>query len=129
MTQRKHILGVNVVLLVAALGLGWKLVGDWRWNAVRQLDNLVDSRKGISGFVLPPERAPSGAGGQVVAANMFSRDRNNIVAAPAEESTPPPPLPVVIGTMRLGSSYEALMAESAQNASTAFKQVRAGAVI
>lgn len=129
MTQNKHILTMNVVLLAIAVTLSWKLLADWKTSAVRQTETAGRPVDNL-GFNVPSEPVLSAAGGQVVAANLFSKDRNSIVELPpAAPATPPPPLPVVIGTMKLGSSYEALMAESAQNASTAFKQVKVGGSI
>jgi hypothetical protein len=130
MTQKKHILSINVVLLAISIGLSWKLSRDWRASANRQLETSTSAAAETANFNLPPEPLPTGAGGLVVAENLFSKDRNNEVTLPAAApAAPPPPLPVVVGTMRLGSSYEALMAENAQNASAAFKQVKTGATV
>jgi hypothetical protein len=129
MTQSKQIIFVNLLLLGAVVGLAFKLAADWRSAAVHQLPVGTASTALGSSYTLPGATALV-AGSQVITRNPFSADRNSIVeVAKAVESGPPPVLPVVVGTMRLGGGYEALMAENAQTASSTFKQVKTGAVV
>jgi hypothetical protein len=61
---------------------------------------------------------------EIVAKNLFTPDRNNQTAQAA--NVPPPPPPIVFGTMNLGGSYEALMAERGQPSRPGFRRVKKG---
>lgn len=121
---------VNLLLVAASVALGWKLALDWRSARDRQINSGLSANDNRPSYVPPASKAVAMAGGEVVSSNPFSPDRSSVIeqAAPVAAG-PPPQLPVVVGTMRLGANYEALMAESAQTASTSFKQVKTGAVV
>ena len=130
MTQRNQIIILNVALLAASMWLGLRLVDEWRKSLNPYSAGPIVSKPYVSAFTFPSTGSVSASGSQIIARNPFSPDRNSIVApSPVPASGPPPQLPIVIGTMKLGENYEALMAETVQSASTSSKQLKSGAVI
>lgn len=112
--MRKQMLFVNLILLIVAASLGWKLRADWMMAARRQAALAATS----STATLPvagPAAAPAPAGGWevMVAGNLFFSDRNNEMPRVAEKR-PMPPDPILIGTMNLGRTKLALLLEANQ---------------
>ena len=114
---------INVVLLVAAIGLAVKLRGDWL---------RASRRYAVLGAATPtpPAAAPApavlAADWEVIAQrNLFSPDRNNELPKSAVEK--PPPEPIVIGIINLGPGKKlALMSDASPRADSAPRQVKEG---
>ncbi len=105
--------------------LAWRLVSDWRF-ANRRYSGGIHSAA-LSAPYTPssaPQR-PAPPVAEIVAKNLFSPDRNNQVTETGS-SEPPPPLPIVYGTVNLGGSFEALMAEHGTSARPSFRRIKKG---
>jgi hypothetical protein len=123
--QRRQLWFLNAVLAGCAILMATRLAGDWKRGNERY--SRLDSRSGAAPTVPPvPVSGPSPiSGSEVVAKNLFSRDRNNDRPQVAQTQAAAP-LPVVIGTLRLGSGYEALMADAVEAAAHRFRRVKKG---
>ena len=123
--HRRQLLILYAGLSIAAGLLAWRLEGEWQRANLRYKAWVRLHREAPA--VLPPRppERPALPSGEVVAKNLFTPDRNNEIAQ-AEKPQPPPPIPVVFGTINLGSSYEALMAEAGQTATRSFHRVKNG---
>jgi hypothetical protein len=114
-----------VILLLAALGLGYKLRADWKRTAQRQdvlLAGAAPTAPSAAGLPAAPQ--PATGSELIVANNLFFSDRNNQLPK-AVEKKPPPPQPILIGTINLGRTKVALMAEANQPAAMP-RQVKEG---
>jgi len=112
--MRRQMLILNVILLLTALGLGYKLSADWKRTAQRQealTAGAVSTAPSASGLPATTQ-APSGLEA-IVANNLFFSDRNNQIPQ-AVEKKPAPPQPILIGTMNLGRTKLALLVEANQ---------------
>jgi len=123
--MRRQLLIVNVILLLAAVGLGYKLRADWKQAARRQetlAANQTPTAPPAVGLPAPPQ--PTGGAELIVANNLFFSDRNNQIPVAAQKK-PAPQQPLLIGTMNLGRTKLALMVEANQPA-TMPRQVKEG---
>lgn len=125
--HRRHRLILHLGLAVVAGLLAWRLAEEWgeanlRYSALAR--RTAQSALPIAGT---PRREPPPTD-EIVAKNLFSADRTNVIAPPeiTAEALPPPPVPTVFGTIKLGESYEALMAESGNAAARGLRRVKQG---
>lgn len=125
--NRRQLLLVNVVLSIAAALLIFRLAGEWSTANLRYA--ALEQQTEDAPAYLPPvsQSRPVTAIRVIVEKNLFSADRNNILIQ-AEETVQPTSfqVPVVFGTIHLGDSYEALMAERSQAATGKFRRVKTG---
>lgn len=113
------------VLAVAAIWLAWRLVAEWG-RANLRYEALAQAKAQTSAALLPSlSRSPLPPIQEIVAQNLFSPDRNNIVEQ-KEQAAPTAEVPVVFGTMKLGEAYEALLAEGGASAGRGFRRVKQG---
>jgi hypothetical protein len=117
---------LNAALALCAIGMGWRLAGEWRRGNERYA-RLAELSGGSASVAVPPDPVRRSRIGrsEVVAKNLFTPTRNNEIA-PRASSSPDARPPVVFGTMRLGENYEALMAEAGQAQSRRFRRVKTG---
>lgn len=123
--MRKQMLVLNVILLLAAIGLVYKLRADWKSTAKRQ-EALAAGAASTAPSAAGIPAAPQTATGleTIVANNLFFSDRNNEMPK-AIEKKPAPPQPLLVGTMNLGRTKLALMVEANQPAAMP-RQVKEG---
>jgi hypothetical protein len=125
--HRRQLFMLYAILVLAAVLLGWRLVGEWRRANMRY--NSALRRSAAASSVYLPTSFPQAAGApptvDIVAKNLFSPERNNDIAL-EEKSQPAPPVPIVFGTINLGGSYEALMADKGPGAGPGFRRVKKG---
>src|SRR5690242_10883661 len=120
--QRKQMWILNVALAGFAGLMAFRLAGDWKRGNERY--RTLNQRVQMAALPVMPAAQASPAATDIVSRNLFSPDRNNNRAQVQQAQ---PPLPVVMGTMRLGDGYEALMAEGGSAASAArFRRVKEG---
>lgn len=112
-------------LFAVSVLLAWRLISEWKLANQRYGRVFRPNMQTASYF--PPNSAqhPMPPVAEIVAKNLFSSDRNNQVAD-TSSSQPPPPLPIVYGTVNLGGSFEALMAERGQSARPSFRRIKRG---
>ncbi len=120
--MRKPITYLNVVLLLMAVWMAAGIRQTWRQNHARYALAAPPatataqraSTPATAGLAARPAGVvPASAGyNELVARNLFSPDRNNQQPVERIGQRPPPPLPLVIGTLNLGSGLVALMAEN-----------------
>jgi hypothetical protein len=117
----------HLVLAVVVGGLAWWLGTAWTQANLRYGALSRPAERRAVPLAATPRREPP-ATEEIAAKNLFSADRTSEVVAPeVTESQPPPPaVPAVFGTMKLGESYEALMAEAGNAARGAFRRVKPG---
>jgi len=123
--HRRQLLILYTFLSVIAGLLAWRLVSEWH-RADLRYGSLPRPKAQTPAFLptnVPLRTAPPVT--EIVAKNLFSADRNNL-APQDEKKQPPPPLPVVFGTINLGGSFEALMAERGGAARPGFRRVKKG---
>jgi len=104
---------IHAVLGIVAGLLAWRLGTEWRQADLRYsaLASQTEQRAAVLPAAVPEEPL---AADEIAAKNLFSADRNNELPPPETESSeagPAPPPPAVLGTMKLGEDYEALMSE------------------
>jgi len=126
--MRKPIVLLNLLLLAAVLGMAAGVRAAWQRNHVRYAAPAASSpavtAAGLATGTQPPLALLDY--GELVNRNLFSPDRNNVQPVVKKEKRQGPPLPVVIGTMNLGSGMVALMVDPKQAASGSFKRVKTG---
>ena len=110
MDRRQRRMAQAVLALVAGL-LAWRLGTEWKQADLRYSALASPAARSAAGLSVAVREEPLRVD-EIAAKNLFSADRNNEIPEPeSSESEPPPPLPMVLGTMKLGQSYEALMSE------------------
>lgn len=110
MNRRQRWIVQTVLAIVAGL-LAWSLGTEWQQADLRY--SALSSPTEQRAAVLPATmREGPLVADEIAAKNLFSADRNNEIPEPEiSEAGPPPPVPTVLGTMKLGENYEALMSE------------------
>jgi hypothetical protein len=126
--MRRPIVLLDLILLLAIVGLTAGIRAAWQRNHARYAVPAASSRAvtmaGLGAGTQPPLALLDY--GELVNRNLFSPDRNNVQPVVKKEKRQGPPLPVVIGTMNLGSGMVALMVDPKQAASGSFKRVKTG---
>jgi hypothetical protein len=126
--MRRPIILLDLILLLAIVGLTAGSRAAWQRNHARYAVPAASSRAvtmaGLGAGTQPPLALLDY--GELVNRNLFSPDRNNVQPVVKKEKRQGPPLPVVIGTMNLGSGMVALMVDPKQAASGSFKRVKTG---
>ena len=128
--MRKPITYLNLALLALAVWLAAGISATWRSNHARYEQFVTSpatpwagvSKAGMPGTGLATVPASYSV---LLAHNLFSPDRNNEQPLPSV-SNGRPPVPLVIGTVNLGSGPVALMAESRQAARGTFRRLKVG---
>jgi hypothetical protein len=117
---------LNAALAAVAILMGVRLAAEWRRGNERYEELVRRSEATPAVPIIAGTEAQSPAVGEIVSNNLFSPDRSN--DRPQEEVAPvSAALPVVIGTMRFGPDYEALMAEAGgQPGTQRFRRVKIG---
>ncbi len=113
--MRRKLLLLDLALLAALAGTGWR-VRD-KWNQARHREQMV-LRQPLKPLP-PPPVSPLPAAEPVTAAAyvdiaqkmLFSPDRNPTVVVEAPKPKPMPPLPIANGVMNLGGGPMAILAE------------------
>ncbi len=126
--MRKPIVLLNVVLLLLVVALAAGIRVDWRRNHGRYTRLPAWPGTAAAAATTGATGAPARLldSSEFVNRNLFSVDRNNVQPVIKREKRQAPPLPVVSGTMNLGSGMIALMAEPSKAASGSFRRVKAG---
>ncbi len=109
--NRRQRMMVQAGLALLAVLLVWRLGTEAQQANLRY--SALESIAGTSAAG-PRAAAPEEmlAINEIAAKNLFSADRNNEIPEPeAGPPAPPPPEPIVLGTLKLGADYEALMSE------------------
>ena len=126
--MRRPIVLLDLILLLVIVGLTAGIRAAWQRNHARYAVPAASSRAvtmaGLGAGTQPPLALLDY--GELVNRNLFSPDRNNVQPVVKKEKRQGPPLPVVIGTMNLGSGMVALMVDPKQAASGSFKRVKSG---
>jgi hypothetical protein len=107
-------------LMAVRLGADWKR-GNERYALLARRSVATAEVPVIAGANVPPPTV-----GEIISKNLFSADRSSErpqeVVAPVAGA-----LPVVIGTMRFGADYEALMSEGGgQPGTQRFRRIKTG---
>lgn len=125
MVQRRQLWIINAVLAGIAVVMAVRIRSDWKLGNERyaQLDRR--SASAATPTVVPGTENPFTSVADVVSKNLFTPDRSSAQPqAVADQAAAP--LPVVIGTMRLGSDYEALMSEAGGAGKQRFRRIKTG---
>ena len=128
--MRKPITYLNLVLLALAVWLAAFIHDTWRSNHARYGEfTAVPAASSADVFAAGtaeagPATGPAGYSDLFIH-NLFSPDRNNEQPL-ANVSKTRPPLPLMIGTVNLGSGPVALMAEARQAAQGTFRRLKVG---
>lgn len=123
--QNRHIWFLNLILAGFAMLMGARIGSDWK-RANGRYSRLTPQPAAVAAVpVIPGSDRPLTPLGEVVSKNLFMPDRSN--DRPRATIVPTAgPLPLVIGTMRLGAEYEALMSEGGQPETSRFRRVKTG---
>ena len=126
--MRKPIVLLNLLLLAAVLGMAAGVRAAWQRNHARYAAPAASSPAvTAAGLARGAQAAPALLdSSELVNRNLFTPDRNNVQPLVKKEKRQGPPLPVVIGTMNLGSGMVALIIDPKQAASGSFKRVKSG---
>jgi len=125
--NRRQLLLVNIVLSIAAALLIFRLAGGWRSANLRYA--ALERQTEDAPAYLPPISGsrPATDTRMIVENNLFSADRNSMLIQEEETAQPASlQVPVVFGTIHLGETYEALMAERSEAATGKFQRVKTG---
>lgn len=113
--MRKSFWFINLILLLGAAGLVWKLHADWRLDMVQNGPQSVRAgRLSLPGGVA--SLAPR-AYGSIAQQNPFSADRNDIIVTPQQAAAAVPlgPPPLYYGSVILGNERFALLGSPTTN--------------
>jgi hypothetical protein len=126
--MRKPIVLLNLLLLAAVLGMAAGIRATWQRNHARYAAPAASSPAvTAAGLATGAQALPALVdSSELVNRSLFSPDRNNVQPVVKKEKRQGPPLPVVIGTMNLGSGMVALIIDPKQAASGSFKRVKTG---
>lgn len=126
--MRKPIVLLNLLLLAAVLGMAAGIRAAWQRNHARYAAPAASSPAvTAAGLATGAQALPALLdSSELVNRNLFTPDRNNVQPVVKKEKRQGPPLPVVIGTMNLGSGMVALIIDPKQAASGSFKRVKTG---
>jgi len=105
--MRARIWIVNLLLVISAIAVGWRIRKDWRAYAAQNRPQSLILRP-LAGVLAPGAAVP--AEYLVIASqNPFHPDRNDVIQQPPVEVTTAPP-PILYGSVILGEARYALMA-------------------
>jgi len=123
--QRRQTWLLNAVLAGFTILMGVRIAADWKKADERY--GVLARRTAVASTVplLPTTEIVSSTGRELIARNLFTPDRNNNSPQEAKAKAAAP-LPIIIGTMRLGTAYEALMTEAGQPGPQRFRRVKQG---
>jgi len=108
MIMRKQDLILNLLLTLSLGLLGWKLHNDWRNYAAQNGPQALEVHS-LSGVSLPPlSAAPDYTA--VARLNPFHVERNDLIEQPAAQARPTGPPPLIYGSIIMGDTRFALMA-------------------
>ena len=124
MHKRQRLI-LSLGLALAAGLLAWRLGTEWTEANLRYGALSRTTERSAVPLAAPSRREPPPTE-EIVAKNLFSPDRTNALVLPEANQQPPPSVPTVFGTMKLGESYEALLAESGDAARRGFRRVKQG---
>ena len=124
--NRRQFLFLNIVLLIAAVLLAFRLSGEWRRANLRYA--ALQSPTADASESLPPVglSRPVPDTRAIVEMNLFSADRTSTLVQEETEQPVSRDVPVVFGTINLGDAYEALMSDRRQAAAGKFQRVKTG---
>jgi hypothetical protein len=97
---------INLLCVASLIGLGWKLVKDWRQYAALNGPKAIEAHA-LSGVLVPPPLS-SPDYTSVAGQNPFHADRNDVITEPVQAKAIGPP-PLVYGSLIFGSSRSALL--------------------
>ena len=126
--MRRPIVLLDLILLLVIVGLTAGVRATWQRNHARYAAPAASSPAVTAAGLATGAQAPPALldSSELVNRNLFSPDRNNVQPVVKKEKRQGPPLPVVIGTMNLGSGMVALIIDPKQAASGSFKRVKSG---
>jgi hypothetical protein len=126
--KRELILVVSGLVALNVL-LGWLLVARWKEyrHSIQWLSQGVAPQRALASAAGPSQAGQPSSFVDIVDRNVFSPLRGSVPAQPTEEAKAPR-LPVLFGTMNLGSGWFALMSPGEQSPPLA-KRVLPGAEI
>ena len=128
--MRKPMTYLNLALLALAVWLASAIHDTWRRNHARYEQfgtSAATAQPAVSKAGMPGLVSATGpvSYSELLAQNLFSPDRNNEQSLPNASKTPLS-LPLVIGTVNLGSGPVALMAEPQQAKQGTFRRLKVG---
>ena len=128
--MRKPITYLNLALLTLAMWVAAAIHDTWQSNHARYKQFVTSAATpgpGVSkaGMAEAGLAAVPDSYSVLLTRNLFSPDRNNDQAL-ASVSKVRPPVPLVIGTLNLGSGPVALMAEPQQARQATFRRLKVG---
>ena len=97
---------INLLCVASLVGLGWKLVKDWRQYAAHNGPQALETHELAGVAVPPPLSSPDYTA--VARQNPFHADRNDVITEPAQAKAIGPP-PLVYGSLIFGSNRSALL--------------------
>lgn len=114
--MRKSFWFINLILLLGAAGLVWKLHTDWRLDMVQNGPQSV--RAGRLSLPAGVASLAPRAYGSIAQQNPFSADRNDIIVTPQQAAAAVPlgPPPLYYGSVILGNERFALLGSPTTNA-------------
>lgn len=126
--MRKPIVLLDLILLLAVVGLAAGIRTSWRRNHARYTflpaSSVATRPLATAGGEAVPARLVDYS--EFVNRNLFSVDRNNVQPVVKKEKRQKPALPFLIGTLDLGGGMVALMADAKQAAKGSFRRLKVG---
>ena len=122
--QRRQTWLLNAVLAGFTILMGVRIAADWQKANERYGELARKTAVASTVPLVPATEVVSSTGRELIAKNLFTPDRNN--DRPQEtKAKAAVQLPIIIGTMRLGTAYEALMTEAGPGPQR-FRRVKQG---
>jgi len=123
--HKRQLWMLHVGLAAAAALLAWRLGTEWQQANQRYRAVSPAAERSAVPLSATTRRDPPPTE-EIVAQNLFSPDRTSVIALPETSQQPPPAVPTVLGTLKLGPSYEALLAEPGEDPRHASRRVKQG---
>src|SRR5208282_2870366 len=102
--MNKRMWMINLLCVASLVGLGWKLVKDWRHYAAHNGPQALETHA-LSGVPVPPPLS-SPDYTAVARQDPFHTDRNDVITEPVQAKAIGPP-PLVYGSLIFGSNRSA----------------------